>query len=387
MSIRKRTWESGGETKTAWICDYKSPHPKTGKPERHIRTFKTQREAKAWETDMRSEVKLGTHTADAASITVAEAGDLWIEQGELGQDGELPLERATLKQYREHLRLHIVPYLGAKTLNELNRSTVKGFTNTLSKAGRNSPMVRKIITSLGSLLAVAQDHGKVNRNAVRELSRDRKRRSARHKKKLKVGVDLPNKDEIRLILEHAQGRWRALIVTVVFTGLRASELRGLTWADVDLDKSEIQVSQRADRFNDIGSPKSPAAMRTIPLAPMVTNVLREWQMSCPKGQIDLVFPNGKGKVESLGNIYRRVLGPLQKAAGITDHPEHPKYGLHAFRHVAASLFIEQGFTPKKVQEILGHGSIQMTYDIYGHLFPSPEDDQAAMAQIQARLIG
>ena len=78
-------------------------------------------------------------------------------------------------------------------------------------------------------------------------------------------------------------------------------------------------------------------------------------------------------------------------AGIVEIPAKgrakPKYGLQAFRHAAASLFIDQAFTPKRVQAIMGHSSIQVTYDIYGHLFPSPDDDAAAMAQIQARLVG
>jgi integrase len=70
-------------------------------------------------------------------------------------------------------------------------------------------------------------------------------------------------------------------------------------------------------------------------------------------------------------------------------PTHraPKYGLHSLRHTVASLFIEQGFTPKRVQALMGHSSIQMTFDVYGHLFPSAADDQAAMTQLQARLIG
>jgi integrase len=55
------------------------------------------------------------------------------------------------------------------------------------------------------------------------------------------------------------------------------------------------------------------------------------------------------------------------------------------RHAAASLFIAEGWTPKRVQTVLGHSSINLTYDVYGKLFPSPEDDQAAMARLEARL--
>ena len=77
---------------------------------------------------------------------------------------------------------------------------------------------------------------------------------------------------------------------------------------------------------------------------------------------------------------------MQFAAGITIDPKHPKYGLHSLRHAAASLFIEQGFSPKRVQALLGHSTIQMTFDVYGHLFPSADGDQVAMSHLQARLL-
>jgi integrase len=66
---------------------------------------------------------------------------------------------------------------------------------------------------------------------------------------------------------------------------------------------------------------------------------------------------------------------------------HPKYGLHSLRHAAASLFIEQGFPPKRVQALMGHSSIQVTFDTYGHLFPSEAEDRVAMGELQMRLIG
>jgi integrase len=65
----------------------------------------------------------------------------------------------------------------------------------------------------------------------------------------------------------------------------------------------------------------------------------------------------------------------------------PKYGLHALRHFFASWVIERGFSAKRVQALLGHSSIQMTFDVYGHLFPSLEDDHAKFAAGELTLIG
>jgi integrase len=120
--------------------------------------------------------------------------------------------------------------------------------------------------------------------------------SKRDKKKPKVGVDIPTPDEIRAIVHAAPGRIRLLLVTVIFSGLRSSELRGLSWEDVDLDKGELHVRRRADRYKKIGRPKSEAGDRTIPIGPVVVNTLREHRLSCPKSELDLVFPNTAARI-------------------------------------------------------------------------------------------
>jgi integrase len=72
----------------------------------------------------------------------------------------------------------------------------------------------------------------------------------------------------------------------MFSGMRASELRGLPWTNVDLDAGVIHVRQRADAWGKIGKPKSKAGSRDIPLAPIVINTLREWKVLCPKRETD-----------------------------------------------------------------------------------------------------
>jgi integrase len=398
--VYERTWTAGGKEKRAWAADY---FDQGGV--RRQKQFKRKKDAEAFLVGARHEVAEGTHTAPSASITIAAAGENWIDQAKI--DG---LERSSVSQYRQHLDLHIKPFIGTVKLSDLSRAAAVSFRNTLIKEGRSPAMTKKVMVSLGSILATAQERGEVARNVIRERSRKRDRRQEkRQKKKLEIGVDIPSKDEIRTMLSAASGRWRPLVITAIFTGLRASELRGLKWRDVDLERKVIRVRQRADKWNTIGAPKSEAGSREVPLAPMVVNTLTEWRLACPKRDdgdkpvLDLAFPNGDGNVENLSNIYRRGLGALQIDCGIVepvldergapaiDEEGKPvvrqKYGLHAFRHAAASLFIEQGFTPKRVQSIMGHSSIQVTFDIYGHLFPSPDGDQAAMEQLQARLVG
>jgi integrase len=119
---------------------------------------------------------------------------------------------------------------------------------------------------------------------------------------------------------------------------------------------------------------------------MVVNTLKQWLSQCPRGELDLVFPTARGDVEQLQNIYDRCWLPLQTKCGlVTDAGEH-RYGFHKLRHSAASLFIQHlGWAPKKVQTVMGHASVTLTFDLYGHLFENIEADRAAMAKLEAAI--
>jgi len=393
MSVRKRTWVTRlGEPKEAWIVDYSDQDGK-----RHIKTFDRKKDADDYRATVKVDVKAGVHTS--GKHTVAEAGAKWIT------DAEDRLEPATVESYRQHLEQHIVPYLGSVKLAQLTVPVVRNFMDRLRKDRRSPAMVKRVVGDLGSILADAQERGLVAQNVVRSLGRHKRRQDERRQKvKLKVGIDIPTPGEIAAIIAHLNGRWRPLILTAVFTGLRASELRGLKWGDIDLKKKVLHVRQRADRFNTIGRLKSASGERTVPLPPMLANTLREWKLQCPKGE--LVFPTGTGAIENHSNIVQRGLAPAQIAAGVTvpvlDKHGKPakddgkpivaaKYtGLHALRHFYASWCINRvedgglGLPIKIVQHRLGHSSIAMTSDTYGHLFPS-SDDGAELAKAERAL--
>ena len=162
---------------------------------------------------------------------------------------------------------------------------------------------------------------------------------------------------------------------------------------MDLKRAALHVAQRADKFNKIGKPKSASGHRDVPMPPLLVNTLREWKLRCPKSERGLVFPNGAGGVENHSNIVQRGLGPVQIKAGVVTKDSKPKYtGLHALRHFYASWCINRledggfGLPIKVVQHRLGHASITMTSDIYGHLFPSG-DDGAELAAAEKALVG
>jgi integrase len=200
------------------------------------------------------QVKTGTHTPESASITVAEAAEDWIKRAELEER-----ERATIAQYRQHVDLHIVPLIGNVKLAKLTAPGMREVRDKLLEFLSRS-MAKKVLGSIKSVLKDAQSRGNVSQNVAQGVSIKMEKR---HKRKIEVGVDLPTKDEARNILATVEGRWRPLLVTAIFTGLRASELRGLSWDAVDFRKKEVHVRQRADRYNQTGSPKSHAGERRL----------------------------------------------------------------------------------------------------------------------------
>lgn len=423
MSVRTHTWTTkAGEARQAYVVQYSTAElDSRGKRRRHLKFFQRKKDADAFHAQVRVDVSKGVHVPPSKSITVAEAGQHWL-------DACGDLERTTRDGYAQHFRDHISPYLGALKLSALTVAIVRDWQDKLRKGTpapgqtdgepRSVDMVKRVTGDLGALLADAQERGQVGQNVVRSLRAGRKRGKQRQaerraKGKLKVGVDIPTPDEIDLILKAGDGRWRALLLVAIRCGLRSSELRGLRWDHVDFKKGELHVRQRADAFNEIGRPKSEAGERTVPIPPKTLAALREWKLTCPRRdtgrknasgeairELLYVFPNGSGNIENHSNIVKRGVIPTMIAAGVTrdvlddegkqvhDDDGKPlvasKYsGTHALRHYFASWCINRapiglGLNLKEVQGRMGHSSITMTADRYGHLFPRG-DDSAELA--------
>lgn len=361
------------------------------KGKRRLKTFAKKKDADAFASKADVEVREGVHIADRDTVTVKKAGELWIASGDAAG-----LERSTINQRKRHLKFHIEPFIGETLLSKVTVPAVRDFEDKLRQEGRSTAMVKKVMTSLGSILADAIERGLATRNPVRDIRGSRKGRDARaekrQKRRLEVGVDIPTREETKALVAALEGNWRPLLITAIFTGMRSSELRGLRWKDVDLQKAEIHVTQRADEFGEIGAPKSEAGTRTIPVPPLVITALKEHRLKTGKAD-GLVFANPDGEPRTHTNIINKGLIPAMKKAGVVTPEGNAKYsGLHALRHFYASWLINRkedgglGLPPKVVQERLGHSSITMTFDVYGHLFPRG-DDADELAQAADALLG
>ena len=173
---------------------------------------------------------------------------------------------------------------------------------------------------------------------------------------------LPSNAEVKRLIEAVKGddpraaRMRALLLTAAFAGLRASELRGLRWEDLDMKAAVLQVRQRADRYNKIGKLKSAKSRRAIPLdTANLLPALQQWHMAS-EYKNGLVFPTSTGAVEHHKNMVRS-LEPVVKAAKVLNKDGKPKYALHAFRHYFASWCLNTelrgglGLPPQDVQRL------------------------------------
>jgi integrase len=379
VSVRKRVWTTArGEVREAWVVALGS-----GK-NRHLKTFVRKRDADAYQAKAKVDISAGIHVAESRSSTVAEAGQQWLTSREAAG-----IEPTTLAQYRQHLELHITPLIGTKKLSILTVPLVRQFEDQLRQKGCSAVMVKKILVSLSGILNDALDRGNVAQNVVRHR-RGQRNGDTRHQHRLAIGKDIPTLAEIRaMIAGLTGGRERPLLLTAIFTGLRASELRGLRWPDIDLAKGELHVRQRADRFGTLGSPKSAGSRRTVPLLPMVANALKAWRLACPPNAAELVFPGEHGPLD--WKTLARYWHAAQIAAGVVAGGGAKYPGLHALRHFFASWCINRKadggleLPLKLVQARLGHATIAMTADRYSHLFPRG-DDAAEMRAAERALM-
>jgi integrase len=356
-----------------WIVDYADQHG-----ERHIKTFERKKEADEHHAAVKVDVKRGTHTAPNKSVTVSEAALDWLAYVEA--EGR---ERTTREQYSQHVRLHIVPELGKVKLANLSTPKVEKFRDDLL-ARLSRPMARKVLVSFKALLKDAKRRGNVAQNAAADTTIKSDKRS---KRKVEAGREFPLTTEVKIMIDAVQGRRRAVLVVAALAGLRASEIRGLLWRDVDFKRGLLHVRQRADRYGTIGNPKSEAGEREVPVGPLVINTLREWRLQSGG---DLVFANAAGKPEDHSNLVQRVLHRAQIDAGLVDKDGAPKYpGMYCLRHYYASWLITRKqdggheLPLKDVQSRLGHATLAMTADTYGHLFPR-SDHKAESAEAEQR---
>ncbi len=388
-SVRKRTWTHKGVQKTAWIVDYTDQNGN-----RRQKTFEKKKDADYQRTKITSEIQRGEHIPDSATITVSEALDLWLQNCDARVAIKDRIRPATVMNFRSWAKNHIQPTLGPKLLTQLTFHVVQKWIDDLAM-DRAKPRSHKTITNvlvcLSLMLKHAYTRGYVARNIMRE-------HQFRVPGKPSGRIAVPEKAEVKRLLDCARGSQgpggvaaylRPMLMTATFSGLRQGELRALLWANVDFDKRLIKVRHSADILGRINDPKTEAGLRDVPMSPQLVQELRLWKVAQRPNKAGLVFTTRSGAPIRQGSIHQSWSRLQHRAEndgkGTTTLPKS-KYHFHALRHVCASLLIEAGLPPKRVQTIMGHTSVQMTFDLYGHLFEDSALVDAAMDKIGAGIV-
>jgi len=374
-TVTTRTWTNPktGKTSKRYVLGYAD---RSGKWCRH--QFKTAARANAERVRIESELATGVHVPDRESITVGAAIDAWLADYQLLVDAG-KRERATITGYHG-----VVAHIKAGDITELRISRLTGpdvtaFARWLENY-RTEDQGRRAMKVLRLVLDYAIGRGWCAVNIAKAIGvRTAGDRHDEH-------VEIPPKQDLQNLLATAREagpRESAIIHTLLFLGLRASEMLGQRHDDTD--RNECRVRQRVDQFGKIGVPKSKKGRRAIPMPPGAWRAIAEWKLRAPKSARGLLYGNGAGNPERYANIWNRTWAPLMTAAGLVDDDGRPRFGLHALRHACISLWIEQNISPKKVSEWAGHSSVAFTLDTYGHLWKSAATDSQIAAASEAAL--
>ena len=374
--------------------------PVTG--QRRCKSFDRRKDADAF----RDSPKVTARTV-TPSNTISDIVTHWLDVCEnVGRNGREPVARATLRQYERHARIiseAIISVdgaqlkLGTVLMSRLDKHVCEAFRSHLVKEF-SWVYARKILTSFKSVLEQARasdlmDHMPAEHIFIRPSRRN-------YAASLSVTDKAPSIAEIHKILQslrerlrvsdrtlrRRRRRYKLILETLAFGGTRPGEALGLPWSQVDFEKGGINIIQDIEEDGSIGKPKSAASYRFIVMPDCYMSQLRHWRKLCPESDFDLVFPNWSGKAEFVSNLNRRGWRPVLIEAEIVTDAGKPKYSPKSLRHARASLEIESGANPKEIQKLMGHSSIQVTYDVYGHLFEAHDERRAIRANAIAHML-
>lgn len=321
---------------------------------RRYRTFPTRKAAVQWRQDMQVAIRNGEHRITRA-VTLAEVRDDWAKAAEEGtaltKAGQ-PYKPSVLRGYRDAWVTKIEPELGRSKVAEIRPVHVKALVTKLMGQGLAPSTVRNTITALRVLFKWAVSEELASSNPCDTVA-------------LPSGGTtrdniVPVETALEMVAALKTPRERALWATAFFAGLRRGELGGLEWADVDLDAHQITVRRSFDPGSrTMVLPKSKAGSRVLGFPALLAPFL-----CAVEGRDGLVF----GREDGSGKPFVEK-GITATADAAWAEAGLPRLTLHECRHTYASLMIAAGVNIKTIQTWMGHSSITVTLDLYGHLLP------------------
>ena len=339
--------------KERWRARYRAPDGRE-----RSQTFPRRVDAEKWVATQTADLARGQWIDPALGrITLAQ----WVEKWE----ATLTVRPTTRALNLGVVRNHLLPRFGNWPLARITTADVQEMVAQDLAAGRlSNSAIRRHVIVLRTILKAAITAQRLGRNSA-------------------AGVVLPAEDhrpqrflepeQIARLAESFQPHYRPLIFTAAYVGLRWGELAGLRVENLDpLHRSIRVVEQLVEVGGHVswGPPKTKAGRRTVTMPAGVAEMLAKHMASEVVQRSGLVFPTIQGQPMRRSN-FRKLWGRALATAGLTD------LHFHELRHTAAALAIGAGAHPLAIKERLGHSSITVTMDTYGHRFP---DQDEALAQ-------
>jgi integrase len=348
--------------------------PATG---RRITRFRTvhgakrdaQRELRAILTG----VDAGTYT-DPSRMTLSAWLQQWLDEA------QHKVARKTLQRYREIVKLHLVPALGAIALAKLQPAHIQAYYAAALASGRrdgSGGLSPQTVVHHDRVLNVAMKRARALRliptNPVEDVSRP-----AVNRHEIEV---LEPAESAALLAAARTTRMFPIVFLALATGLRRGEVLGLRWSDVDLERRTLTVAQSLEQTKEglrFKTPKTKRSRRTIALLPSLVEELQAHRARQAAERLAL----GMGR-DPAGLVFTRIDGgPIQPDsvtkmfARIVARAKIRPISFHGLRHTHATDLLRAGVHPKITSERLGHSSIAITMDTYSHAIPGLQEDAA-----------
>jgi integrase len=311
-------------------------------------------------------IRIGVPLA-TPELRFARVAGWWIERYELRVEAGERRERS-LESNRYHLERHLMPTFGPRLIRTLGVEDVAALMTDLRFAGKSEKTVAGALATLQSIVRFALRNGWMAHNPIERLEAGERPHPVPRRQRV-LG-----RDEIVRLLVACAPRYRTLVATAIYTGLRISELLGLLWSDLDLDRGELHVKAQLSRARRGVPPtrvplKTAAAFRDVPLAPQLVARLREHRRTMsPLGEEAWVFHTAAGTPFGHRNVETRALNNAAELAGLDDGT-WPRLRFHDLRHTFAShLIVDLRLDVAQVSRILGHAQMSTTLNVYTHLF-------------------
>ena len=260
---------------------------------------------------------------------------------------------SSARAVKSHLRCYILPQLGKLRLEQFGVENQQTFVSRVFERGVSRKTVLNVLGTLSSILSTARDWGyNCEQIDVNKL----------HLPPRSVRYEAPHftVDQLNQILAIAEEPWRTLFCILTMEGLRAGEVLGLEWGDIDLDRQLLHV-RRSAWYGRIQTTKSVASETILPIPAPLVSILKEYRAQWVPNSHGLLFVTRNGRPPSSNKVVEYHLWTILDALKI------PRCGLHAFRHSHTALLLDSGATPKVVQRQLRHADARTTLEIYGHV--------------------